>query len=128
MLQFVHLGVSVSLEYTFNNLPIISRLIGYKELDYVLENKKGEILSIDGFKESVEKMTLNKEDIPKIQTIHFIYKIFSIMAEHTGSIFNNSTITIDKNISKLKHGRQIFKAVGIEKDKISVGYTFSSYV
>lgn len=137
MLQFVHFGVSVSLDYSFHNLPIISKLINHPELDYVLENKNGEILSIDGFKESVEKSVLEKDDmfesmsrennINDIKSVHCIYKIYSIMTEHSGSIFSNSSMTIKKNISKLKHGKQIFRAAGIEKDKISVGYTFSSY-
>ena len=137
MINFVHLGVSVSLDYTFNNLPIICKLVKYRELNYVLENRTGEVLSIDDFKEFAEKLVLEKQDmfetmsrvqsLDDIKSIHFIYKIFSIMAEHSGSIFSYSSLTVDKNISKLKHGKRIFKAVGIEKDKISVGYTFSSY-
>ena len=138
MHHFVNLGVSVSILLSFEKLDLIHKLINIPQLVYVFENKSGNILSIENFKISITKLITQKKelfpsicnecDLDNITCIHFIYNIFSIVSEHTGSIFENSFISIDTNISKIKQGKRIFKSAGIDKSNIKIGYTLSNYV
>jgi hypothetical protein len=137
MIQILNLGVSVSFDFTYCNLPVIHKLIHNKALCHVLHNCDNTLINLDNFVDIIDILALDDStdfeyicklnSLDQIKTVHFVYKIISFIHEHQGSIFDNCKLSVDKNISKLKHGKRIFREVGIEKYHIKIGYIFSNY-
>jgi hypothetical protein len=137
MIQILNLGVSVSFDFTYYNLPVIHKLIHNKQLYHVLHNYDNTIIDLDNFVDIIDILALGEPNnfenvckmnsVEQIKTIHFVYKIISFIQEHQGSVFDNCELSVDKNISKLKHGKRIFREVGIVKHHIKIGYIFSNY-
>jgi hypothetical protein len=137
MIQILNLGVSVSFDFTYYNLPVIHKLIHNKELYHVLHNYDNTLINLDNFVDIIDILALDEptnfenscklNSLDQIKTVHFVYKIISLIHDHQGSIFDNCKLSVDKNVSKLKHGKRIFREVGIEKSHIKIGYIFSNY-
>jgi hypothetical protein len=59
MIQILNLGVSVSFDFTYCNLPVIHKLIHNKALCHVLHNCDNTLINLDNFVDIIDILALD---------------------------------------------------------------------